>query len=132
MNCRFQLSFLVALSALVIIRPLCAHHGFFASYDVAKRITLKGTVTQFAWSNPHAQIYFDAKDEAGHIVNWTGEMNSPGVLTKNGWSRNSMKPRDQIAITIVPSRAPGAHLGLAVKVVLPNGQVLEGNQGLRP
>jgi hypothetical protein len=132
MRLRFQLSFIAVLSTLVVSRPLCAHHGFFASYDVAKRITLKGTVTQFAWSNPHAQIYFDAKDETGHVVNWTGEMNSPGVLAKNGWTRYSVKPADQITVIIVPSRAPGAHLGLAGKVVLPNGQVLEGNQGLRP
>jgi hypothetical protein len=128
----FQLTFIVALSALVINRPLWAHHGLFASYDVAKRITLEGTVTHFAWSNPHAQIYFDAKDETGYIVNWTGEMNSPGVLAKNGWTRYSVKPGDQITLTIVPSKVPGAHLALAGKVVLPNGQVLEGNQKLRP
>jgi hypothetical protein len=131
MKCQLQLSFAV-LCALTMSGPLCAHHGSSVSYDVAKRITLKGIVTEFAWSNPHVQIYFDAKDEKGDIVNWTGEMNSPGVLARGGWSRHSVKPGDQITITLVPSRAPGTHAGLAGRVVLANDQVLEGNRGLRP
>jgi hypothetical protein len=127
-----HLSAAVALGTLIISVPLWAHHGSSESYDVAKRSTLKGVVTEFVWSNPHAQIHFDAKDENGQIVNWTGEMNSPGVLAKHGWTRHAVKPGDQISVTLVPSRRSGSRLGLVGKVVLANGEVLEGNQGLRP
>jgi len=129
-----QLSVFIAVvySTLLIGRPLWAHHGFHESYDLSRRITLKGTISAFEWSNPHAQIYFDANDENGQLVNWTAEMNSPGVLAKSGWTRYSLRAGDHIIVTLVPSRVHGAHVGLAGKIVLPNGRMLEGNQGLRP
>jgi hypothetical protein len=132
MKWQLRLSFALVYGTFLISNPTWAHHGFHASYNVSKRITLKGTISAFEWSNPHAQICFDANDENGAIVNWTAEMNSPGVLAKNGWTRYSLKPGDHIVVTLVPSSVPGAHSGLAGKVLLPNGRTLEGNQGLRP
>jgi hypothetical protein len=132
MKYKFGVSFATVLGVLTILRPLFAHHGSSVSYDLANRVTLKGTVTEFAWSNPHTQVYFDVKDEKGNIAHWGGEMNSPGVLARSGWTRHSLQPGDQVTITIAPSKAPNTHVGLVGKVVLPNGQALEGNQVLRP
>jgi hypothetical protein len=103
-----------------------AHHGSGISYDLSKRITLKGTVTEFAWSNPHAQIYFDIKDANGALVHWGAEMNSPGVLSKAGWTVHTLKPGDEITLTLAPSKS-GAPVGLCGNVVLPNGKTLVGD-----
>jgi hypothetical protein len=122
---------LIAVLSLTILAPLFAHHGSSVSYDVAKRITFKATVTEFVWTNPHAQIYFDVKNDNGKIVHWGGEMNSPAVLSRSGWTRHSLQPGDQITISVAPSKA-GTHIGLVGRVVLANGQALEANQVLKP
>lgn len=112
-----------AASVAMICGPLMAHHGTNASYDLKKQVTMTGTVTEFVWSNPHCQIYFDVKDEQGNLVHWAGETNSPGVLSRDGWSRKIMKPGDQITITVSPSKA-NAPVGVVRKIVLPDGKVL--------
>jgi hypothetical protein len=100
--------------ALLLILPLAlivfavssfAHHGTGASYDNTKPRELKGTVTEFVWSNPHAQLYFNVKDEKGNVVEWAAELNSPGVLRAQGWTKNMFKPGDEIVITVHPSKA---------------------------
>jgi hypothetical protein len=105
--------------------PVFAHHGTNISYDHDKPITLTGTVTEFAWSNPHAQIYFDVKEPNGNIVKWAGELNSPGVLARSGWSRRTFKVGDQIVLTVFPSKA-GTTVGVVdqSKGVVLNGKPL--------
>jgi Family of unknown function (DUF6152) len=65
---------------------LWAHHGNSA-YDETARVPIKGTVIEFIWTNPHSQIYVDVKDGAGKVVHWGIETNSPGILTRAGWTR---------------------------------------------
>jgi hypothetical protein len=60
---------IAALGMLLMSAPLVAHHGA-AALDTGKEITLKGTVTQWIWSNPHCFLQFDAKDETGAVRNW--------------------------------------------------------------
>jgi hypothetical protein len=102
--------------------PLFAHHGN-AAYDEKSPITFKGTVTDFLWVNPHVQIYVDVKSDQGEIVHWGCETTSPSKLFRSGWTRDSLKPGDQVTITVFPakSRAP---VGLLHKVVLANGKEL--------
>jgi Family of unknown function (DUF6152) len=100
---------------------LPAHHGTNASYDLTRQVTMTGTVTEFVWSNPHCQLYFDVKDDKGNVVHWAGETNSPGVLARDGWSKKMMKPGDQITITVSPSKA-AAPVGVLRKIVLPDGK----------
>jgi hypothetical protein len=86
-------------------------------------VTLKGSITEFQFANPHVQIYFDVKDDKGALVHWACETLSPGKLARNGWSREILKPGDMITITLYPSRS-GAPVGNLVKLVLGNGTVL--------
>jgi Family of unknown function (DUF6152) len=99
-----------------------AHHGT-GTYDSTKSVTLSGTVTEFAFTNPHAALYFDVKDASGKVVNWAIEMNSPGVLARAGWSKRMFKYGDQITITVRPSKA-GTPVGLInrQKPVIVNGK----------
>ncbi len=114
--------FIGILSILVVCGTAHAHHGTGASYEASKEITLTGVVTQFTWRNPHAQIYFDVKDESGNVVSWGAELNSPGVLAKEGWTKSYFKPGDSITITLNPAKA-GTPRGNTVrtKPILING-----------
>ena len=67
--------------------PVFAHHGTNISYDHQHPITVKATVTEFRFANPHAQIYFDVKDEKGNIVHWSGELTNPSNLMHAGWTK---------------------------------------------
>src|SRR4030095_5739047 len=90
--------------------PVLAHHGT-GTYDSSKSVTLSGIVTEFAFTNPHAAMFVDVKDENGKMVNWAIEMNSPGVLARAGWTKKMFKAGDQITITVRPSKA-GTPVGL--------------------
>jgi hypothetical protein len=98
------------------------HHGN-AAYDEKNPVTLKGTVTEFEWANPHSQIYFDVKDVKGDVVHWACETLSPGKLVRAGWSKDVVKPGDQITITLIPSKS-GALVGLLHKLVFADGRTL--------
>jgi hypothetical protein len=112
------------VSILMISVPTFAHHGG-SDYDVQHPITLKGTVTEFFWSNPHCQVFLDVKDENSKVVNWTIETLAPAVLKRAGWSRETLHSGDQISITLVPSKK-GTPVGMLRKVVLPGGAELSG------
>ena len=88
---KYRLKFLIATAALLMLGiPLWAHHGN-AAYDDKNPITIKGTVTEFAWTNPHVQIYLDVKDDKGGVVHWSVETYSPGKLIRAGWTKDSIK-----------------------------------------
>jgi hypothetical protein len=124
MKTKIVMSFALTVGLLILCGSVSAHHGTNASYDISKQITKTGTVTQFVWSNPHCQIYFDVKDDAGNIVHWAGEIAStPYQAKKLGWTRDIMKPGDQITITGSPSRA-GTPAMVVRKIVLSDGRVL--------
>jgi hypothetical protein len=69
-----------------------AHHSFAAEYDQNKTITVTGEVIRLEWTNPHARVAVDAKDESGKIVHWDFELGPPTALMRRGWNRNSLKP----------------------------------------
>ena len=126
---------LVTSSALFVMlvvagTPLVAHHGNVA-YDEQHPITIAGNVTEFVWSNPHCQIYLDVKDQKGNLVGWSVESQSPGILRRNGWSRDSIKPGDHITVTLVPAKS-GAPVGFSGektgKIVFDDGRTLKMDQ----
>jgi DNA/RNA endonuclease YhcR with UshA esterase domain len=110
---------------LMVTAPIFAHHGTSA-YDTTKLTTVKGTVTDFQFNNPHVIISVETKDDKGKVEMWTSEANSPNVLTRHGWDRDIIKNGDQI--TIIGYRPKnGAKSMRLQKVVLSNGQELDPN-----
>ena len=106
----------------MIFALLLAHHGGAVFEQNPK--TLKGMVTEFAWTNPHVQIYLDVKDAKGSVVHWAVETISPGKLARgSGWKKNSLKPGDEITITLQQAKT-GAPVGNLRKIVLADGKVL--------
>jgi hypothetical protein len=114
----------LAVLALVIASAgsTFAHHGLSA-YDEKNPVTLKGTVTEFEWSNPHSQIYFDVKDDKGNVTHWACETLGPARLLRAGWSRHSLNPGDQITISLIAAKN-GAPVGFLRKLVLADGTEL--------
>jgi Family of unknown function (DUF6152) len=110
---------------LLVSGPIFAHHGTSA-YDTTKLTTVKGTVTDFQFNNPHVMISVEAKDDKGKVETWINEANSPNVLTRHGWDRDIIKKGDQI--TVIGYRPKnGAKTLRLQKVVLSNGQELDPN-----
>ena len=87
------------VAVLLAAIPMAAHHSFAAEYDSAATITLRGVVTKVEWTNPHAYIYLDVKDENGKVVNWGMEGYPPNTLTRTGFTRHIVKEGDTITIT---------------------------------
>ena len=112
-----------ALAALFFLSvPGFAHHGA-AGYDSNKLTTLKGTVTDFRFQNPHAQILMDVKDSSGKVQNWILEAVGIATLSRNGWNRSIIKPGDTITVTGNPTKNGSPAMRLT-KVVLANGKEL--------
>ena len=109
--------------------PAIAHHGA-ASFDTTRELTLKGTVTEWIWANPHCFLKFDAKDETNTVRNWAVEVSNPTDMTKRGWARTSFKAGDEVTVTLQPVKG-GAPVGRIRNVVLATGQTL-GTGGAPP
>lgn len=123
MKSNFGAFFLCVAGFLAVCVPAFAHHGSSISYDLKKTVTLKGTVSEFVWSNPHCQIYFDVKDDHGNVVRWGAETNGPGALAKDGWTKTTLKPGDEATIVVFPAKI-GRPYGLLSKVVFAGGKEL--------
>ena len=118
-----------AIVLLAITVPAIAHHAFAAEYDADQPVKLKGKVTKFEWTNPHARFYIDVVDEKGGVTNWNLELASPNVLKRNGWTSKILEIGQEI--TVEGSRArDGSKMANARVVTLANGQrVFSGLQG---
>lgn len=116
--------FAIFLGLLTVSVPVFAHHGA-AAYDTSKKITLKATVTEWFWANPHCFLKFDAKDDKGNVVHWVAETSNPSDMVNLGWSKDTFKPGDEVTVTVEPVKN-GLQIGRVMQVVLANGQLLKG------
>jgi hypothetical protein len=90
---------LIAAGLFLTGGSAAAHHSFAAEFDADKPITLTGIVTKVEWTNPHAWIYFNVKDEAtGEVTNWGAEMGPPHGLQRRGWRRDTLKIGEQVTV----------------------------------
>ena len=114
---------------LIATVPLSAHHSFAAEYDADKPIQVTGTVTKVEWTNPHARIYVDAKDEKGNFTNWNFELGGPLQLNRLGWKRDAVKAGDQVTVQGYLAK-DGAKMANARNVVFADGRkIFAGSSG---
>jgi len=114
----------LAIEVLLVSRPLAAHHSGSA-FDLEHPVTLKGTVANFEWSNPHVFIALDVKDEKGNVEQWRVEGNSPNMLTRVGWKREMIKEGDHLTVTGFLAKT-GRKIMRLHSVMLGNGQQFDG------
>ncbi len=108
---------------LALVGPIFAHHGT-AAYETTQETTVKGTVTDFEFINPHTLIFLDVKNDRGDVEHWQVDAQSPNQLTRDGWTKNLLKPGDQIAV--IGFRAKNhSNILRFLKVVLPNGREIK-------
>ena len=113
---------LIVAAALFIPHSLSAHHSS-AAYDTGKRVTLKGTVKEWVYSNPHCFLILEVKSEGGEAVLWTNETQAPSVIFPVGYRRDSFKFGDHVTITVEPFK-DGLPFGRILGAVLADGKVL--------
>ncbi len=92
----FAVSFVMIF--VLTTTPAIAHHST-SMYDMANPVTVTGVVKRFEWTNPHAFVYLEVKDEKGNAVEWEVEMMSLNHLRGYGWTRNTVKPGEVISCT---------------------------------
>ena len=120
-----KITLLVGLMAIASVA--FAHHGT-ANYDTTKSVTVKGSVTEFRFINPHVIIIMDAKDETGKVQNWQGELTSPNRLSRAGWTKSSIKLGDVITISGYPTKSGSTEIWIQ-KVVSASGEELSTGGG---
>lgn len=122
MTGKVAIRFALAAALLMIAGVAFAHHGA-AGYDSNKLTTLKGTVTEFRFQNPHAQIFLDVKGSSGKVQNWILEAVGIATLSRSGWTKSILKPGDEVTVTGNPAKNGSASMRLT-KVVLASGKEL--------
>ena len=112
----------VALVLLAASVPLLAHHGA-AQFDVGKKVTVKGTVVEWFWANPHCFLRFDAAGDDGQVVRWAVETQSGPNIVPQGFTKQTFKVGDEVTVTLEPVKN-GRPLGRLLRVVLADGSTL--------
>ena len=123
MSKKISLIALATATPLLAVAHLAAHHGA-ATFDTTREITLKGTVTEWTWANPHCFLRFDVKDENGTVTSWAVETGNPTDMTKRGWARRSFRAGDEVTVTLQPVKT-GAPVGRIRAVAFAGGRTLK-------
>jgi hypothetical protein len=110
-----------ALCAFLLSTAVFAHHGATSLYDVKKETTLKVTITEFLWTNPHVEVGIASVEDKN--ARWLLELGSPPNIANRGWTARSLKPGDVVTVTFNPGLR-GMRIGRLLKVVLPDGKEL--------
>jgi hypothetical protein len=115
-------AFAACIALLLATAPVFAHHST-APYDMTNPVTVKGVVERLEWTNPHAYLYVNVKNDKGVVEEWAIEINSPNFLKHNGWTSSTVKPGDIIICTGGPAKS-GAKTMRCTTIELANGEKL--------
>ena len=111
---------LLVAGAFLAAVPAFAHHSFAATYFEDKNITVEGTLVQFMFRNPHSFVHIEAPDDKGQMETWAVEWGGGGQLSREGVSRDTLKPGDHVIITGNPGRNPEDHRLRMVNITRPS------------
>ena len=119
----FRALSLTTIAVAALAAPAFAHHSF-AMFDAEKTLTMKGTVKEFEWTNPHSWLRVMVMDEkSGKPVLWALELSSPARLTTMGMHADSVKAGDAVSVTFHPMK-DGTRGGQFIQAMLPNGKAI--------
>ena len=109
------------VGVLLLSTSAIAQHGAASLYEVNKEVTVKASITEFVWTNPHVEVGIASVDDKS--ARWLLELGSPPNIANRGWSSKSLKAGDVVMVTFNPGLR-GMRIGRLVKVVLPDGKEL--------
>jgi hypothetical protein len=90
---------LTALLGALACAPASAHHSFAVFFDSEDGVmSVRGIVTEFNFRNPHGVIRLNVQDKSGAVQEWKAETNSPSILERRGWKKDSLKVGDEIIV----------------------------------
>jgi hypothetical protein len=121
------LPFVLFVAALTATLPSPAHHSFAVHFVADRLITVRGTVSEFTFRNPHGVLMLTAKGDDGAEQQWKIETNSPNILRRRGWTETSIKPGDVVAVEGYPAR-DGSNFMRVYRVTYPDGHELVGQR----
>ena len=127
MKKKFMVIAALGISLAIVCVPGFAHHGS-AAYETNSLLTLKATVTEFRFINPHCQVFFDVRNDQGEVQHWQGELTAPNKLARAGWTKHSLNVGDQITVSGSAAKG-GAHSIWIRKLVGPDGQPMQLSEG---
>jgi len=107
----------VGAAWLIGTMPAMGHHSFAAEFDLNRPVELTGTVTEVQWTNPHAWLHIDVRDDDGTVQSWAIELLGINNLARRGWTRNTVKAGDVISVEGFGAR-DGSNTGNATVVAL--------------
>ncbi len=108
---KMKLMSALTLGLALMAVPMLAHHGTSVTYQTDKTISMSGVVTEFSFSYPHPQLYFDVTGADGKVVHWGTEWGPTPLMLKNmnvGWTRDSIKPGDKVDVVCNPHKVATA------------------------
>ena len=117
-----------AVALLLTVGIASAHHST-AMFDMQHTVKVTGTVTQFDWTNPHTFIWMDVMAN-GATEHWSVEGMSPNYLSRNGWTRHTLKAGDKVDMEVHLLK-DGRKGGFCATVTLADGKTLRNLPGPR-
>ncbi len=121
MRSRVSTVIAATVAALLVCGSALAHHGAASLYDMSKETTVKATITEYVWTNPHVEV--GVSSSGGTTTELLLELGSPPNIRNRGWTSRTLKPGDVVTVTFHPGLR-GAKIGVMIKLVTPDGKEL--------